>query len=212
MLRNALAMLISAAGQYRVVVEIANCAHALRHIAELGADVALVDFDLREYRPERLATLKEMLSAAPRLPALILTEDPDCDACRSALRTGAKGIILKCKKREDLFGAIDRVARGETWLEGPALEKILAEKSPAKACCPEESRIALLTRREREIVRVVARGHTNRQVGQQLFISGATVRHHLCAIFDKLGVSTRGELIVYAYRHQLADELRAERH
>ncbi len=208
--RNALGMLIASDSRYTVAVEIANCPHALRHLAGIGVHVAVVDFDLSGSRPEFLATLKMMLSAAPRLPMLMLTEDPDCDACRSAFQSGLRGIILKSRSRHQLLEAINHVARGETWFDCSALEKVLAEKPPDKISCPEDSRIALLTRREREIVRIVARGHTNRQVGQQLFISAATVRHHLCAIFDKLGVATRSELIVYAHRHRLADGSPAE--
>jgi two-component system nitrate/nitrite response regulator NarL len=149
--------------------------------------------------------LQALLSTAPAVPVLILTLDPDTEACHVAFRFGVRGIVLKSKRLDDLFGAIDRIRRGETWLEGPALQKLLLQNAKARTVSVEDSRIATLTKREREIVKVVAGGRTNRQVSEELFISDATVRHHLCTIFDKLGVSSRGELIVYAYRNGLAD-------
>jgi len=145
------------------------------------------------------------LAAAPSVPVLILTTDPDSEACHVAFRLGVRGIVLKGKRLDDLFGAIDRIRRGDTWLEGPALQKLLDQSMRGKKVSAEDGRIAQLTKREREIVKVVAGGKTNRQVSEELFISDATVRHHLCTIFDKLGVSSRGELIVYAYRNGLAD-------
>lgn len=202
-MRSALHLLIDTRSNYEVAIESAICPNALRHLEGIGIDVLLLDFDLNDRSEERLATLESLLSVAPKVPVLILTTDPDAEACHVAFRFGVRGIVLKSKRLDDLFGAIDRIHRGDTWLEGPALQKLLDQGT--KKVSAEDGRIAQLTRREREIVKVVAGGKTNRQVSEELFISDATVRHHLCTIFDKLGVSSRGELIVYAYRNGLAD-------
>ncbi len=204
-MRSALHLLIDTRSEYKVAVETAICSKALRLLYGIGIDVLLLDFDLNDCSADRLAELQSLLSAAPSVPILILTLDPDAEACQVAFRFGVRGIVLKSKRLEDLFGAIDRIHRGDTWLEGPALQKLLDQSSKGKNVRAEDSRIALLTKREREIVKVVAGGKTNRQVSEELFICNATVRHHLCTIFDKLSVSSRGELIVYAYRNGLAD-------
>jgi DNA-binding NarL/FixJ family response regulator len=203
-MRSALHLLIDTRAQYDVAVETAICSNALRQLDGIGIDVLLLDFDLNDGSVDRLARLQSLLAAGPTVPVLILTLDPDAEACQVAFRLGIRGIVLKSKRLDDLFGAIDRIRRGDTWLEGPALQKLLEQGSRKKASA-EDTRIAMLTKREREIVKVVAGGRTNKQVSEELFISDATVRHHLCTIFDKLGVSSRGELIVYAYRNGIAD-------
>jgi two-component system response regulator NreC len=203
-LRSALHLLIDTRSSYEVAFESAICPNAFRLLDGGDIDVLLLEFDLDDNSRERLAGLEQLLAAAPSLPVLILTTEPDADACHAAFQFGVRGIVLKSKKLDDLFTALDRIRRGETWLEGAALHKLLGQSSKAKVRV-EDSRISLLTRREREIVNVVAGGRTNREVSQALFISDVTVRHHLCTIFEKLRVSSRGELIVYAYRNGLAD-------
>ena len=204
-LRSALHLLIDTRRSYEVALESALCPNALRFLNGADIDVLLLEFDLNENSQRRLAELERLLTAAPSLPVLILTIEPDADACYAAFRFGVRGVVLKSKKLDDLFTALDRIRRGDTWMEGAALHKLLGQSSNEKKVRVEDSRIALLTRREREIVNVVAAGRTNREVSQALFISDVTVRHHLCTIFDKLRVSSRGELIVYAYRNGLAD-------
>jgi DNA-binding NarL/FixJ family response regulator len=204
-IRSALGLLIGARSDYRLAIETAICPHALESLVDSGIDVALLDFDLNDCSEQGLALLQSLLSAAGELSVLILTSDPEPEACRLAFESGVRGLVLKTRPLDDLFRAIDRIRRGERWLEGPALEKLLSQQSRTARADPDDSRIAQVTKREREVIQVVASGRTNRQIGQQLFISGATVRHHLSAIFEKLGVSSRGELIVYAYRHNLAD-------
>ena len=211
-MRSALHLLIDTRSRYDVAIETAICSNALSYLDGIGIDVLLLDFDLHDGSAERLAKLQSLLAAAPNLPVLILTLDPDAEAGQVAFRLGIRGIVLKSKRLEDLFGAFDRIRRGDMWLEGPALQRLLEQGLKGTKARPEDSRIALLTKREREIVKVVAGGRTNRQVSEELFISDATVRHHLCTIFDKLGVSSRGELIVYAYRNGIADRKALEAH
>ncbi|HWP41952.1 MAG TPA: response regulator transcription factor, partial [Blastocatellia bacterium] len=81
----------------------------------------------------------------------------------------------------------------------------MVRASKPKEADPESSKIASLTEREREVVALVGEGLKNKQIADRLFISETTVRHHLTSIFDKLGVSDRVELLIYAYRHGLAD-------
>ena len=106
---------------------------------------------------------------------------------------------------ETLILAVESVAAGKVWLERDLLAETFGESSHARRSCSESERIAQLTQREREIIAVAACGLTNRQISQRLNISEATVRHHLSSVFAKLGVANRGELIIFAFRHGLAD-------
>lgn len=205
-LRSALRLLIESRPGLQVDFETANCPSTIGQMNANGIDVALLDFDLSDASEPRLRALQQLLDALSGISVLILTTEPSFDACQRAFQFGVRGLILKENTQYDLFGAIARVRRGETWLEGPALARMFAESLNQKQKGFEEEKIARLTKREREIIRVVGRGLTNRQIGQQLFISEATVRHHLSAIFDKLGVATRSALIVFAYCYRLADQ------
>jgi DNA-binding NarL/FixJ family response regulator len=117
------------------------------------------------------------------------------------------GLVLKEKAATVLLQAIEKVHAGEVWLEGAMIASVLREMTQTRETRqtnPEAARIALLTEREREIVALVGQGLRNKQVAERLFISEVTVRHHLTAIFAKLRVADRLELVIYAYRHGLA--------
>jgi DNA-binding NarL/FixJ family response regulator len=203
--RGALRALIEKASKYHVI-ETAGCATAFALLASVGVEALLVDFDLIDSSAELIGRLRGLLAAAVGLPILILTSEANAEACRAAYESGARGLILKRRTLVDLFGAIERIRRGDIWLEGVALQQILRENGRTKKTpAAGEGLIAQLTGREREIVRAVAGGRSNREVGAHLFISEATVRHHLVKIFDKLEVASRAELMVFAYRHELAD-------
>lgn len=202
-LRSALRLLVETRPGLHVSLETTTCPLAVGKVDINGIDAALLDFDLNDSTEPRMRCLRELLEALGGVPGLILTGEPTFEACQFAFQFGVKGLILKNNSQYDLFGAIARVRRGEVWLEGPALAKLFAESFHQKRV--EDDNIAKLTKREREIIRIAGRGLTNRQIGQQLCISEATVRHHLSAIFDKLGVATRSALIAFAYCYRLAD-------
>ena len=204
-LRSALRLLIEAREGLKVTAEVPNCADMLESIDINGIEIALIDFDLNDSSEPRMRSLRDFLVALSGIPVLILTAQPEFEACQGAFQLGVKGLILKENTQYDLFGAIARVRRGEMWLEGSAIARMFAQSAHQRRKDFEHEKIARLTKREREIIRVAGRGLTNRQIAQQLCISEATVRHHLSAIFDKLGVATRSALIVFAYCYRLAD-------
>jgi DNA-binding NarL/FixJ family response regulator len=118
------------------------------------------------------------------------------------------GVVLKEQPAEVLVMAIEKVHAGEAWFDRSTLASVLA--SFADPQHPQEpyshaARIATLTKREREVITLVAQSLKNRAIADRLFIREATVRHHLSSIFDKLGVSDRAELMLYAIRHGLAE-------
>jgi DNA-binding NarL/FixJ family response regulator len=117
------------------------------------------------------------------------------------------GLVLKEKPGDVLLKAIERVHAGEIWIDRTVIASVITEMtrhSNGEEQDSEEYKINSLTAREREVVTLVGEGLKNRDIAARLFISETTVRHHLTSIFDKLGVSDRFELAIYAYRHGLA--------
>jgi DNA-binding NarL/FixJ family response regulator len=117
------------------------------------------------------------------------------------------GLVSKEKAAEDLIKAARSVHAGEAWLDPAVVAGVLNEVSAAaksKKVDPDARKIATLTKREREVVELVSQGIKSKEVAERLFISETTVRHHLTSIFEKLEVTDRVELMIFAYRHGLA--------
>ena len=203
--RAGLRMLLESQSGITVVGEAATCADALVLATRTHPDVIILDLDLGgENAIESIPTL---LSAAPEARILVLTGVRDPEAHREAVRCGAMGLVLKEKAAETLLQAITKVRAGEVWLEPGMIARVLGELTrpqTAPPTSPEAAKIATLTEREREVITLVGEGLRNKHIAERLYISEATVRHHLTAIFAKLEVADRFELAVYAYQHGLA--------
>lgn len=167
-------------------------------------DVILCDLD----RGVQLDALSSLVSAAEGSRILMLTHGHDPDTYLRVFRLGVRGIVLKEEPPEVLIEAIESVHSGELWyhrsMMSGMLDLILADPPQAKPA-PDENGVSSLTAREREVMALVAQGLKNKHLAERLFISEATVRHHLTSIFCKLHVSDRFELAMYAYRHGLAN-------
>jgi DNA-binding NarL/FixJ family response regulator len=133
---------------------------------------------------------------------LTAAED-DRDVVR-AMRLGARGAVLKQSAAAILLKSIHRVHAGEIWLDN----RITAEVIKAFSASDSEPRRAkpVVSDREKQIIQLVAQGFRNKEIGERLFISEQTVKNHLHNIFDKLGVSDRLELALYAIHHRLVDK------
>jgi two-component system nitrate/nitrite response regulator NarL len=167
--------------------------------------VILLDLDMG--KESGLDFLRELLDAAAGARVVMLTGVRDPEAHRRAVHLGAMGLVLKDKATEVLIKAIEKVHAGEVWLDRSLTASVLSEMSQAREirrADPDARRISSLTDREREIVGLVCEGLKNKQIGDRLFISEATVRNHLTSILSKLELSDRFELALYAYRHHLA--------
>jgi DNA-binding NarL/FixJ family response regulator len=183
----------------------AHRAAALNLVAREQPDLILLDLALADC--QGLELLPELRLAARQARILILTASDDRAQHCAALRLGALGIVLKEQPVEILLRAIERVLHGETWLDQQMMSLLLERAAPEESdetTDAESQRIALLTDREREVVALVGRGFRNKRIADQLCISEVTVRHHLTSIFNKLQLSDRLELLIYAYQHDLA--------
>jgi DNA-binding NarL/FixJ family response regulator len=182
---------------FDVVAECNDGEAALDAARRLAPDVVIVD--LRMPILSGMDVLRRLRGDA-RMPAVILLAgNISDDEVVEAMRLGAKGVVLKEMAPTLLVQCIRKVAAGGVWLEkeaiGRALEKLFQR---------DDSRArAALTPREIEIVRMVAQGMGNREVGERLFISGGTVKTHLHAIYEKLGLKGRVQLSTYARENGL---------
>ncbi len=197
-LREGIKMLAESAGDVRVVGTSASASGAIDPLARLEPDVVLLDLDLGE--EDGLAWLPRLAQAAPRSAILILTALRDRARDEEALRAGARGLLLKDAPPDVLLKAIRSVAAGALWFD----PRSLAARQPDPPSAPEPAGIPDLTARERDVVALVAEGMRNEEVGRRLGISEKTVRNHLTAAFQKLGVSGRLELVLLATRHGLS--------
>jgi two-component system nitrate/nitrite response regulator NarL len=202
LLRAGLRMLLESQPGITVVAETDSCASALEATAHKQPDIILLDLDLGEQNA--LDCLPDLLEAANQVRVIILTGIRDAELHQEAVRLGAVGLVLKEQATETLINAIECVQAGEVWLDRTLVTRILGRMNrTSQQRDSEADRIAALTEREREVITLIGEGLRNRQIAERLFISETTVRHHLTAIFDKLGVSDRLELVIYAYRHGL---------
>jgi DNA-binding NarL/FixJ family response regulator len=195
-------MLLETQPSLRLVGEAGTCAVALELAAREQPDIILLDLDLGGSRSTDC--LQELLTVATAARVIILTGVRDSQLHKQAVHLGAVGLVLKEHAAETLLKAIERVHAGEVWLDRTMIANVLSHMTRATTSVdPEVAKIALLTDREREVIALLGEGLKNKQIAERLFISEATVRHHLTSVFGKLEVADRLELVIYAYRHNL---------
>lgn len=166
-------------------------------------DVILLDLDLGG--ESGIEMLPDLLAAAPQARVILLTGARDPEQHLAAVQRGAMGVVLKDQATESLTAAITSVHGGGAWIDPALTARLLSSRSrqqPERD--PEADKIASLTERERDIVALICEGLQNNDIGERLKISAITVRNHLSTIFSKLGVNSRLELAIYAFKHGLA--------
>jgi len=169
------------------------------------AHVVVCDRDLERVTQAELTDLSSTLQKLAPRPLLLITSSVHPSVLQQLLRDGLAGVVMRASGCETLLEAVESVASGKVWLQRDLLAETFGESSHGRRSCSQANRIAQLTQREREMIAVAACGLTNRQIANKVNISEATVRHHLSSVFAKLGVANRGELIIFAFRHGLAD-------
>lgn len=197
--RAGLRLLLDAEPDFEVVAEVGDVEGALRSV--LGHKPAVLVLDLN--MPGEQSTLDAVPDVAERSPdtrTVILTMQEDPEYARRALRAGAAGYVLKEAADAELVEAIRRVSDGGTYLN-PELAARLARLPEPSGGPPDD-----LSEREAEVLRLIALGHTNSEIGEQLYLSVRTVETHRAHVQQKLGRSTRAELVRYALDKGLLDE------
>ena len=201
--REGLRMLLATSDDLKVVGGASSVQEALAALALSPADVVVLDLDLGGR--DGLELLPALAAKAPETRVLVLTGIRDRERHRAVLSSGAHGVVLKDKPPELLLKAIRRVHAGELWFDRATMEVAVQRAvSLERARAPEREKITALTAREKQIISLIGEGLRNSEIAARLGIGEKTVRNHLTIIFDKLGVSDRLELAVYAYRQGLA--------
>jgi DNA-binding NarL/FixJ family response regulator len=186
--RAGLQGLLSGQEDFQVVGEAANGREAVNTVRLASPDVLLVDLQMPEL--DGVHAIREIRNVAPKTRILVLTTyDSDGDILR-AVEAGATGYLLKDTPREELFKAIRATARGDS-----VLSPTVASKLVGRARAPVDRS---LSAREIEVLRLVARGTSNKIIGKELRISEATVKTHLLHIFAKLAVDDRTAAVTAA--------------
>ena len=190
--RAGLRMLLDAEEGMRVVAEAGDVPDAVRYTRAHRPTVLILDLNMPGAEGSSLEALPQIMEGSPETKVAILTMQEDPQFAREALSSGAVAYVLKEAADSELVEAVRRAAAGDTYLN-PRLGAQLAATPPAPAGPPDD-----LTEREVEILKLIALGHTNAEIGGQLYLSTRTVESHRAHIQQKLRLGTRAELVRYA--------------
>ena len=195
--RSGLRMLLEAEPDFEVVAEAGDVDAARRYV--LGYKPTVLVLDLNMPGGSSLEAIPAVGEASPETAVVVLTMQEDPAFAREALQAGARGYVLKDAAGTELVQAIRAAADGRTWLN-PQLGARMAA-TPDGPTGP----LAELSEREVEVLRLIALGHTNNEIAGQLFLSVRTVETHRAHIQQKLGLSTRAELVRYVLENDLIE-------
>lgn len=193
--RSGLRLLLESEADMEVVAEASEVQQTERFVLGHHPDVLVLDLNMET---SSLPAIPRIRERTPDTAIVVLTMQNDPAFAREALRAGALGYVLKESAGTELVQAVRLAAAGESYLN-PRLGAQMAAESPPDGP-PDE-----LTERELEVLRLIALGHTNVEIGTQLFLSVRTVESHRAHIQQKTGRGTRAELVRYALDHQLVD-------
>ena len=187
----------------RVVGEASNGEEAVRLAVQLKPDVVIMD--VRMPGMSGVEATRRIKQEVPQVAVLVLTAHDDDEYIFALLQAGANGYLLKTAEIDELVRAIRAVASGRSMLDPAVAGKVMAQFASGRAPAEwtsgaRKDEFEGLTERELEILRLVGRGLTNKEIGRKLFISDRTVQAHLSNIFSKLGVGSRTEAAMYAVR------------
>jgi two-component system response regulator NreC len=198
--RKGLRMVLDAEEGFEVLAEAGTTDDAVRLIRAHRPRVAVLDLNMPGRIGSSLDALPILAADAPDTRVVVLTMQDDPQYARKALAAGANAYVLKEAADAELVEAIRRAAGGEVYLN-PQLGARIASAPTEPAGPPDD-----LTGRELEVLRLIALGHTNAEIGGQLFLSVRTVETHRAHIQQKLRRSSRAELVRYALDHGLLDD------
>ena len=198
--RNALRMLIETDGRLRVVGEATRINLAADILSDELPDLILVD--LPDYGGKELLSEFQDITT----PVLVLVGQHDSHIYQECLKFGISGLILKGERSEALFKAIDKIHGGEMWFDRALMGETIRQLLNERLNIQELSKAQIaneLTDREDQVVELICQGLKNKEIAEKLFITETTVRHHLTSVFNKLEITSRLELVVYAFKNNL---------
>ena len=200
LVRQGIAAMLAKADDLQIVGEARTGREAVEYARRELPDVILMDVRMPDM--DGLEATKKIKEERPRTAVVMLTMHENPAYLREAVRAGAAGYLLKDVSREELTDAIRQVASGGAFIESQMLKGMLSEMKPQG---PVPAAARNLTKREREILSLVAEGMSNREIAERLVLSPETVKSHVAAILEKLGVSDRTQAAIYAVRNGLVE-------
>ena len=208
--RDGLCKLLALEEDFEVVAQAQDGREVLDVLQQYEPDILLLDLKMPGL--DGLGTLQRLQAARNRTRVIVLTASDDKNEFVQAMKLGTSGIVLKQTATDLLIKSIRKVHAGEIWLDSHTTAAVIRQfvsaddVPPAPQAAvppPRERERSPLSQREREIVALVAQGFKNKEMAEKMFISEQTVKNHLHNIFDKLGVSDRLELALYAIHNNL---------
>lgn len=200
MIREGIRQLLELDGDIKVVGEAGDGKEAIQLIQQTPHDVILLDINMPNING--LQVLEQLKQKKIETKVLILTIHNEIEYLLKAVDIGVNGYVLKDSESSVLKTAINAVFHGETFIQ-PSLTPLLkesVEKSTRKLDIDDS-----LTRRELQVLELLAEGLYNKEIAERLFISEKTVKNHVSSIFKKIGVSDRTQAAVYAIKHNIVD-------
>ncbi|HEY4660704.1 MAG TPA: response regulator transcription factor [Terriglobales bacterium] len=201
--RDGLKRLLESEGEFNVIGEACDGVEAVTMARQLIPEVMLLDLAMP--RRQGLDTLRELSSDARSVRVILLTAAAEKEQIVEALQLGARGVVLKDSATQILLKSIRAVMNGEYWVGRESVSNLvqyLRTLVTPPSAFPQRNKYRL-TPRELEIIAAVVAGFANKEIAQYFKISEDTVKHHLSNIFDKVGVSSRLELALFAVNQSL---------
>lgn len=193
--REGLFAMLSRESDFEVVGEARDGVEAVNKAKELSPEVVLMDLRMPEL--DGVEAMNQIKSAKPDTKFIILTTYSDDEYIFRGIEAGARGYLLKDAPREELFKAIRAVHRGESLIQPVVASKVLDRLTELSRRAPSGEE---LSERELEVLRLMAKGAANKEIGVELSIAQSTVKTHISTIFQKLGVNDRTEAVTQALR------------
>ena len=198
--RAGLARILSPPDGFEVVAECVSGREAIERLPALRPNVILMDVRMPDL--DGITATARLRSSAAGSPVLVLTTFGEDEVLWGAIEAGAAGFVLKDSSAEDLIAAVRAVAGGGAWFDPGVAPRVLERYRHVVAPATRDAaRLELLTDREHDVLRLMARGATNAEIAASLYVAEATVKTHVGSIFTKLDVRDRAAAIVFAYDH-----------
>jgi NarL family two-component system response regulator LiaR len=198
--RDGLVMLLKLEPDIEIVGTAEDGAEAVDMVADKGPDLVLMD--LKMPIMNGVEATRQITATYPDVKVLVLTTYADDEWVFDAIQAGASGYLLKDTPREELIKAVRGTVTGRTYVDPSVAGKVLEQVS-SRQTQPATLITSKLTEREAEVLRLIAKGLSNADIADRLFLSDGTVRNHVSAILAKLGVSDRTQAAVIAIQHGL---------
>jgi DNA-binding NarL/FixJ family response regulator len=198
LMRAGLMELLSGEPGIDIVGQASTGSEAVEQARRLLPDVVVMD--VRMPNLDGIAATRELSHAVPTTKVLILTTFEQDDYIFEALHAGASGFLLKRARPEELIAAVHTVAAGDALLSPSVTRRVIdrmAQQPPS--ALPDQAKLAELTPREREVLELIARGMSNREIAAALVVEETTVRTHVKRILAKLGLRDRVQAVIFAY-------------